>query len=801
MFRWNFFDRHAPGARRSAASAALFAAALCALSGPLTAAELTGTIRDAQGFVLVGARVTVRKAADSASAIQTSSTDSQGRYRFGDLEPGRYQVEAISGGFERQTSTVEVDASSAEADLELTPAALHEGVVVTASRHETDTTRLPMPTALVSETRLTETAPTNLAQALFEIPGVTWTNAGAFRSRPVIRGLDSNRILVLVDGERLNNNRTSTGQGGIETALVDVSDIQQVEVVRGPGSVMYGSDAFGGVINIRTRSALPRNELGFGARLGAVTLPNSDGKRANAELSAGNQWFTARARGSAGALQDYCAPGQTVYFSGADESSTLGELRAYPSADQSLFFKFLYRNGSNFGLPSLDPNPVFLAEFPYSKLTKYSGGYQKSFNSPALSSIQANLYTQSQDRSFFNRIAAGPGMEILSDTVTNVDSTGFDVQATALPSPRQILTYGVTYYRDKNGDYRLQTMTGAGPSPIVLDAAPSVPNSTFAGTGLFIQDQFEPTRRIRLIAGLRADRFDLNVKQTPGFDPDVAATILGKQTDSAISGNIGTSIDLGAGLLVSGNLGRAFRAPNLFERFFFGRGSVGGFIVPNPNLQPETSLQLDTGVHFRSGPVKASVNYFLNHLNDLISSAAGVFDGMSTLQGQPVYQNVNIEEARIQGVEASAELAVEGLGARWTPTFTAAWQRGDNQVSGQPLPLIAPFIGQARLRWSPRRTRLWSEVGTVVATSSDRVPTGFTPIRAYTTFTWRGGYEMVRGELGIGSKLPPGISSLNLYAGLDNVGNRTYFGLFETVPQPGRDFRFGIDIHLDSSAR
>jgi outer membrane receptor protein involved in Fe transport len=112
--------------------------------------------------------------------------------------------------------------------------------------------------------------------------------------------------------------------------------------------------------------------------------------------------------------------------------------------------------------------------------------------------------------------------------------------------------------------------------------------------------------------------------------------------------------------MLSGNIGRAFRAANLFERYFFGRGSVGGFIVPNPALGPETSLQVDTAVHFRSGPAKVSFNYFLNNLNGLISSAPGMFNGSSTIGGQPVYQNINIAEARIQGIEATAEFAFEG---------------------------------------------------------------------------------------------------------------------------------------------
>jgi len=770
-------------------------------AGAAYAAELTGAIKDSQGFVVVGANVSVRSATTMASSTRNAVTDSQGRFRFRDLAPGSYRVEAHAAGFDSYQQTVELSDSGTDIAFELDPAALHEGVVVTASRQEAETGQLPLPTSLISDERLSKQLSTNLAQSLAEIPGVTWVNAGAFRSRPVIRGLDSNRILVIVDGERLNNNRTATNQGGIETGLVDVSDIMQVEVVRGPGSVMYGSDAFGGVINIRTYSALPRDSFGVGVKLGGMAIPNADGRRAHGEASIGSRWLSARIRGTVGAVNDYNAPNQQVYFSGADENSTLGELRAYPSPDQSLWFKFFHRGGYNFGLPSLDPNPAFLAEFPFSKLQKFSGGYQKTFASTALSSIRANVYTQEQDRSFFNRIDIGRGANILSDTITNVESTGFDVQASSLPSPQHAFTYGVTYYRDSNRDFRLRTMTGAGPSPLLLDNAPSVPQSSFSGTGLFFQDEYQPTSRVRILGGLRVDRFDLNVFDTPGFDPGILEVLPENQTDSAVGGTLGATVDLGEGFLLSGNVGRAFRAPNLFERYFFGPGSVGGFIVPNAGLKPETSLQFDGGLHFRSGPLKASVNYFRNTLDSLISSAAGTFNGQPTLQGQPVFQNINIGEARIQGVESTVDIKFNAAGSQWTPSFNLAWQRGDNRSTGQPLPLIAPFVGQAWLRWSPRKSRLWSELGMTAVTSSDRVPEDFTPIRAYTVFSWRAGYELVRGEYGLAAHMPAGLSSVNIYAGLENLGGRTYFGLFEPVPQPGRDFRIGMDLSFDSSAR
>lgn len=783
---------------RSFCAAAAFLVLLAASRA--WAGGLDGVVRDEHGLLIAGAQVRVSgQDATGGPGGRRATSDSQGRFQFDDLPAGVYEFEAYAAGFERKTIAVELGEVQRDLDVQLAVAGVHEGIVVTATRQEQDSTESPLPAALISRERLSQQLPVNLAQALDEVPGITWVNAGAFSSRPVIRGLDSNRILVLVDGERLNNGRTSTVNAGIETALVDVSDIEQVELVRGPGSVLHGSDALGGVLNIRTRSAMPSETFRMGLRTGASFFPNSDGQCGSLEASAASRWFSARLRGSAGGINDYSTPAGTVFGSGVDESGALGDLRVYPVHNQSLSFKYLHRGGYNFGLPSLDPNPVFLAEFPFSKLTKFSGGYQGSFQSPLLSSLHIRFYTQQQARDFFNRINAGPS-KILSDTVTDIRSTGFDLQASSIAARRHVLTYGVTYYRDRNRDRRFQTMV-TGNRVLVLDDAPSVPNSTFSGTGIFLQHQYEPLNRVRLVAGVRLDHFALKATPTQNFNPTVSDAIVGTRNDTAVSGNAGASIDIANGWTVSGNLGRAFREPNLFERFFFGRGSVGGFVVPNPALEPETSVQLDTGLHFRRGPAKASVNYFRNNLSDLISSARGTFNGSDTFAGQPVSQNVNIADARIQGLEASSEFALSGLGAQWTPIIAAAWQRGTNRTDNQPLPLVAPFVGQAGLRWSPRGLRVWSEGRARIVTGSERVPAGFNPIPASTVFTWRGGYELVRGERGLGALLPRGIASVNFHASIENLANRLYRGLFETVPQPGRDFRFGIDLNLDTSAR
>lgn len=216
---------------------------------------------------------------------------------------------------------------------------------------------------------------------------------------------------------------------------------------------------------------------------------------------------------------------------------------------------------------------------------------------------------------------------------------------------------------------------------------------------------------------------------------------------------------------------------------------------------PLAMAQGDLGTRVHAGPLRVSANYFLNHLKDLITKAPGSYLGQTVVSGQIVRQNVNIDRARIQGVEATAEASLEGLGSQWTPLVTAAWQRGTNRSTGQPLPLIAPFVAQARLRWAPRAARAWSEWQARLVKGGGCIPVGDRPISAFTILAWRWGYEIGRGERGLGTVLPAGVSSINFHFGIENLTNRLYRGLFEPIPQPGREWRFGLDLNLDTSVR
>ena len=757
--------------------------------------EATGTLRgrvlDPQGLPVQDATVVATR--PGVHLAERSTTDASGGFSFPNLPLGEYQLEVTAPDLEKAQLKAQVSAGApAEVEVRLRLAGLHQGVTVAASRREQATYEVPASASVMTQEELEHRLAVNLAESLRDLPGIESVEAGAFRARPVIRGLDSNRILVLVDGERLNNGRTSTESAGIETSLVGVDAVDRIEVIRGPGSVLYGSDALGGIINIVT-SNVQRAASGFrlGGKLSVEYDSSGAGRRGFLSLYGSTRKVSVGLSGTLRTIEDYWSPLGRVSGTGVREDANLAEVRFYPATDQSFFIKYLRHNAWDYGFAMLVPDPSFVAAFPFSKLSKISTGYNGHFAKPAFSSFTANFYYQEQDRNFSYQIAV-PGFSLSSSTVTRTRSFGFDTQATALLPGRQVITYGVSFYRDNNTDGSLQTIFPGTSWAQVVSRSPSVPQAAISGTGIFVQDQVSVSSRLHLTGGLRFDVFKLRVFPTENFPADALTGILGGRVDSAVSGQVGAIYEVVPGLQLVGNVGRAFREPNLFERFFYGSAPVEAFIVPNPVLKPETSLSFETGARLHASRFSASVTYFHNQLRDLITYAPGTFNGQTTLDGVPVYQNVNVNRSRIQGVEAEVETQRSALGSYWTPFLAMSFQKGTDLGTGDALPLIAPAVGHVGLRWETSRRRLWAEVRARVTRGSTRVPPEFDPLQGFSMFSLRGGCELVRGDRA--RLFARGLKSVALRFGFENLGNRVYRELFNSVPEAGRHARVGLDF-------
>jgi hemoglobin/transferrin/lactoferrin receptor protein len=799
---------------------------------PATGPVVRGRVVDASGAALAGASVTLRQA---AGALRVTATDANGAFVFSSVPPGQYRLSAEFSGFAAATAEVRVRADEETViDLALQPGTITEKVTVTASRAETLTTDTPVPVSVVNGADLERRALNTVGDLFRYLPGVSTAGEGPFQVRPRIRGLDSNRVLILVDGERLNNARTSTANSGIEIGLADIDQVERVEVARGSGSVLYGTDALAGTINIITRDTPPRLEEGFrlGGGFNGFFSQNETGRRGSAFVTGTSRRFAFRAAQTLDRFANYHtgpAPsdsGQPDASDAATEvpnsqyhgSNTQLVGRYFLNDEQTLRVGYERRRAANIGVPALVG--VFNAYFPFSNRDKVNARYEAQNLTAHLARIAFSAYYQKQDRNFTNILTvppappAFPGSSQFSETITRTRTFGFDAQSNWVLGQRNVLIAGASYFRDRNRDGRLIERLSPDfrvfPPRLVRseDRSKSVPDATFSDLAFFAQDEWEATRRLRLIAGLRADRFDIDSEPTEGFSlpafltpsqiEDLKLTGLAgglKIDEAAISGDFGLIFRAAEILYLSARIGRSFREPNLFERFFTDFGSVTGFVVGNPDLKPESGVNVDLSIRMRTARLAGSLTYFNNTYTNFLTSRPA-FDRTGrpiTVPGSssiPVFQTVNLGRTRIQGMEADFEAPQRLAGSFITLLGHLSYLRGDDLQGDVPLDFITPLKAVAGLRWQEARDRFWAEYGVRFVTTQERLSPQFLVTNGgaepgFAVHDIHGGYNLRRERYAFGVTL-----------GVTNLLNRYYREQFVFAPARGRSVAAGLNLRF-----
>ncbi|MFM8534219.1 MAG: TonB-dependent receptor plug domain-containing protein [Acidimicrobiia bacterium] len=233
----------------------VFVIVVCAISSPLLAqTSLQGIVRDGSGAVVAGSTVVVRQDGTVFERIVESGRD--GTFSITPTAHGDYTIEVVGAGFAAANATARVPLAT-PVDVVLTPAAVVEAVqVVSASRQTELRTSLSTNVNVVSRRQIEESGSQTVAELLREVPGVVSRRGseGAGAGGEQVQGIDSRQVLVLLDGQPL------LGARGIKRGVVNLdrqsaARLEQVEVVNGAASALYGSDAIGGVINLITRNA------------------------------------------------------------------------------------------------------------------------------------------------------------------------------------------------------------------------------------------------------------------------------------------------------------------------------------------------------------------------------------------------------------------------------------------------------------------------------------------------------------------------------------------------------------------
>ncbi len=382
---------------------------------------------------------------------------------------------------------------SARADtLELRPIIL-DPINVTATREEKGVFETAAPVSVVDTTAVREQKPNNAADLIRDLPGIDIAGVGANQERPTIRGQRGQRILLLEDGLRLNNARRQADFGELP-AIVDVTSLQRVEVVRGPASVLYGSDAIGGVVNMLQNEAPSygpgdrfRGNLSFSWRdQGEQLWPSG-------EVYGRSGRFGYGASASYRNTKDYDAPGGTfgditfdddvrVQDSGVtDESYGLYLDYAFSETQRLIARGDFYRaEDAGFGYVSNEdlgqPGDPFIELFyPDQEVNRFSLGYTGvQLGLPIADRAQVSASYLDNERTFgqnigiFDPFGPGTAIRIQNENYTDLEGFGIRAEASKLLFGRHLLTYGGDYYHDDsfNDDFS-RTQLEFGPPEVV----------------------------------------------------------------------------------------------------------------------------------------------------------------------------------------------------------------------------------------------------------------------------------------------------------------------------------------------
>jgi hemoglobin/transferrin/lactoferrin receptor protein len=681
--------------------------------------------------------------------------------------PGPPQGQAAAPAAAQST----VPTASAQADVNTeekakkekrpTPPVVHEELVVTATRYEVDSFQTPVPISVVSSLDLARQQPGKMVDVLKQLPGVDVSGEGPFRGLPVIRGMDSNRVLILVDGQRLNNARESTEFAGMQPGLVDLSMVDHIEVVRGPSSVLYGSDAIGGVINIITKQqAFHQDAFRLGGAVGYEYGDVARSNRGHAEVNGAGDRTTFHIGASAFEAKDYSSPDGVVPNSGMKQRSLDGNLRFLVSETGVLRFDVQATQTRDVGFPGFDPKTSGVdISFPRFDRNKYAVAYEAG-PFAGLNGLSVTTFYQTVVKESKRNFSFGPTFFLNNFTRSDINSWGLNAQSSA-DFTSQHVTFGLDFYQDS-----LHDRTTAS-SPFGSDNDVAVPDSDQRGYGLYAQDEITLSPRFQLAVGARADRYtfvsrdDPHYQGTP-FDVD----------QTAGSGNVSARYQVTNNVALTALVGRGFRAPNIQERSFFGLATQPDtYILQNPNLKSETSLNYELGFKVRYARYSGGFNVYQNNVNDFIGLAFLGPDPEGS--GLELAQFQNTEQATIRGAEFQLETF---LTDSWTAFGNVTYIRGTDDKTGDPLPLIAPVKGVLGVRY--QQPRWWGELDTRMVARQDRVATGNEPTPGFAIVDLRGGYEFNMG--------------LTLQAAVENVGNVAYHEPFNVRLEPGRNVKVSV---------
>lgn len=619
-------------------------------------------------------------------------------------------------------------------------------VVVTATRIETKSFDVLAPVEVVTPQTLEINNPATVAQSMEELPGVSLSSAGMWEVAPVIRGLGGNRVLVLIDGDRENN--LWAGRAPL-TPFVDVGNVERIEVVKGSASVLYGTDALGGVINIITK--MPD----FAKEDKWTFLNSMEGRYSSVD----NGWFGRYSLGGGGYGFDFSlavsgrdtndyedGDGHNIDNSQYEAINIDFKGRYFIGDNHDLSFSFKTNNIDDMGVPQKQG-----AE--YSHFTQFdTDTYKLAYhgrNLGLIDDLQLRTWYVDQKRKYKAKMfSSSKPLHTLKWNDIDSSALGSTLQTRIDLGENNRLITGVEYvHEDCDGDEeQIKKKNKKNITAKVITFKP-VPDAKRDHFGVFAQDELDLGDSFTILAGLRYDYFSADADDVI-FKTDVYDTTgqnvikvksntnhFKRKSDEAVTFNLGLLYVLTDNIHLTTNFSSGFRAPDIFELYSTRGGSY--ILLGDPDLDPEYSYNFDTGFKLNYRRLRGSFSAFYNRVNDYID----LVNRGATFAGLKAYEYVNISDAELYGADGSLEF---DLLSQLTLFGNLAYVEGRERHSHDRLNNIPPLNGLLGFRWKDelaRGLKYWFEFSSNIYDSQDHPADGEEETPGYALFNLRSGVK------------------------------------------------------------
>ena len=701
-------------------------------------------------------------------------------------------------------------------------------VVVTASRTEETVFETPFTAHVITNERfIGQRYVRSLADALSETPGILVQRTGYGQASPFIRGFTGFRTLLMIDGIRLNNAVFREGPNQY-FSTIDPLTIDRIDVVKGPSSVLYGSDAIGGTINAITRSP----EMLPWPALSAPLGKGPDGKTMlEKAILAPEQRFAIH-------------PGAFYRYATAENSHTgRGELSLAATPHVGILGGVTYRNFDDLrggDLIGLQPNSAYtevdgdvkVLVRPNENVDVVGAFYRveqnnvprthstifgKSFDGTDvgtdlrrdLDQLRELAYLQAEAREvapWLDRVNLSLSLHrqaeehdrIRSDSRREIVGFQDDQYGVLLsfesPSPIGTLTYGVEYYHDEvqswgsdwNADGSLRGIRHRGPY---------ADDSSYDLLGIYLQDTFHPVEPLEITLGVRyswmhaeadGDKIDPDLTDLVDFDS------LDRSFD-ALTASIRARLDLTRDWNIFGGVSQGFRAPNLSDFTTFELARSGEREIPAYGLDPEHYVAFEIGTKARIEPLRASL--YAAYYYTLIEDQIIRFPTGAELDGEPLVTRANAGDGYVQGIEFGAEW---NFWKGFTLFGNISWTEGEvdtfvngTEISRHPATRIQPLTGLIGLRWESADRRWFVEGTAQLARHQDRLSPGDQGDTQRIPPGGSGGYQV----FSVRAYYQPW-DTVRLFAACENVSNEDYRYLGSGINEPGTNVVLGTQMRF-----